>query len=508
MKRTFYIEYLSKLPIFPFIPACSLAVTVFALHAVHAAKQQTIPTFPPNTSIETIVVSGNNIFVGTQLAGIFLSTNNGTTWTEINNGLPDNCSIYSIVVSNDTVFAGSSFGNVFLSTNGGTTWTKTNNGLPEDSHIFCLAVNDGNLFAGTQDKGIFLSTNNGTTWTEANNGLPDNCNVWSLVTTSDRIFCGTKNGIFSSTDLGTTWNFIRNGPPNNALVHSLAVNGNKIFAATSSDVIYRSTDKGTTWTVVNYTNPGGTITISRDLIFIGGMSVFYSNTQGTTWTEVDNNSLSIITPIFSIAVSDSTIFLGGPEGIAQLHLSEFTEYITLELQQDYDMPVNYYNFSWNAVAGATWYDIYGNDVPVCRTQNQTSTTNLTTIAVIDSIKRATGKSLEFGDTVQFYVVARTASDQIVGISNFVHKEFIMYIHIQYPKVKRHISDFHISGSLIDCSSLKGVVRLSLYSLSGQTVWQTTGIGVKSGVPEHLPKGMYTLQVSGSFGKTNRIIVKK
>jgi hypothetical protein len=50
-------------------------------------------------------VNGTNLFAGTAGGGVFLSTNNGQSWTAINNGLTD-LSIYSLVVSGNRIFAG------------------------------------------------------------------------------------------------------------------------------------------------------------------------------------------------------------------------------------------------------------------------------------------------------------------------------------------------------------------------------------------------------------------
>jgi hypothetical protein len=59
-------------------------------------------------------VSGIDIFGTPGVAGVYLSTNNGTSWTAFNNGLinPD---VNALVVSGSNIFAGSSGGGVFVS---------------------------------------------------------------------------------------------------------------------------------------------------------------------------------------------------------------------------------------------------------------------------------------------------------------------------------------------------------------------------------------------------------
>ena len=78
----------------------------------------TIIVSPANSG--PIVASINNIFAGTLDGGIYLSTNNGSSWAEINNGLISQ-SVVSLQVSSDgsNLFAGTNGNGVYLSTNNG-----------------------------------------------------------------------------------------------------------------------------------------------------------------------------------------------------------------------------------------------------------------------------------------------------------------------------------------------------------------------------------------------------
>ena len=92
----------------------------------------------------TLAVSGSKLFAGTN-SGVFLSTNNGADWLQINNGLTETY-IGSLIASGTDLFAGTS-GGVFVSTNNGTNWTQVNDGL-ENSSVHSLAVSNTDLFAG------------------------------------------------------------------------------------------------------------------------------------------------------------------------------------------------------------------------------------------------------------------------------------------------------------------------------------------------------------------------
>jgi len=97
--------------------------------------------------------SGTNIFAGTWGGGVFLSTNNGTSWTQVNNGLM-NTVVRSLAVSGTNIFAGTSGGGVYLSTSNGASWTEVNNGL-KNTYVYALAVSGTNLFAGTLIGGVW-----------------------------------------------------------------------------------------------------------------------------------------------------------------------------------------------------------------------------------------------------------------------------------------------------------------------------------------------------------------
>ncbi len=96
--------------------------------------------------------------------------------------------IYSFALSDSIVFAGS-YDGVFRSTDNGLSWTGVNNGLT-DLNVKSLAISDTNLFAGTINAGVFLSTNNGASWTEINTGLAIT-DVPSLAVSATNLFAGS-----------------------------------------------------------------------------------------------------------------------------------------------------------------------------------------------------------------------------------------------------------------------------------------------------------------------------
>jgi len=116
---------------------------------------------------------GTNLFACTYSGGVFRSTDNGANWTEVNIGLT-HPGITALAASSTNLFAGSYYfagtilgttrsnssgvstrsGGVFRSTDNGTSWTEVNYGLPE-TYINVLIVSGKNLFAAT-DHGVFM----------------------------------------------------------------------------------------------------------------------------------------------------------------------------------------------------------------------------------------------------------------------------------------------------------------------------------------------------------------
>jgi len=257
-----------------------------------------------NTSVLSLAVSGTNLFAGTWGGGVFLSSNNGTSWT--NTGLTNGSEIRSFAVSGTNLFAGTTHG-IFLSTNNGTSWTQVNSGLT-DTDVRSFAISGTNLFAGTWGGGVFLSTNNGSTWTTASTGLTGNA-VFALDVSGTNLFAGTwQNGVFLSTNNGTSW--INTGLTNTP-VYALAVSSTNLFAGTDGGGVFLSTNNGTSWINTSLTNASvQTLAVSGTNLFAGtaGGGVFLSTNNGTSWTEVNTGLTN--TDVGALAVSGTNLFAG------------------------------------------------------------------------------------------------------------------------------------------------------------------------------------------------------
>ncbi len=106
---------------------------------------------------------GTNIFAGaTNAGGVYLSTDNGTTWKTAASGLPSEITggysyhtvnVNALVSSGSDLFAGTDDG-IFVSKNNGTSWTQSNSGLATVG-IQSLVISGTNLFAGTDSSSVW-----------------------------------------------------------------------------------------------------------------------------------------------------------------------------------------------------------------------------------------------------------------------------------------------------------------------------------------------------------------
>jgi hypothetical protein len=280
-----------------------------------SAKNYGLPSGP---RIYSLAVIGTNIFAGFQSynspGGVYHSTDYGSSWSA--SGLT-NYTILSLAISDSIIFAGTDTGGVFLSTNNGIDWLKADNGLPNTS-VYSLAVTGNNIFAGTWN-GLFLSTNNGNKWTQVNDA-----GVFALTITGSNIFAGTWGGVLLSTNNGANWTHVNNGLIDSMII-SLASSGNTLYAGARgwpySGGVYRSTDNGENWKLVSL-NGYMILSLATDgnRVFAGAdkfggqdniQGVYFSNDNGASWEQIGLP----ITFIPSISISGDNIFACGAGGI-------------------------------------------------------------------------------------------------------------------------------------------------------------------------------------------------
>jgi hypothetical protein len=252
--------------------------------------------------------------------GLFKSTDGGTTWQHLTNGLParDCTDVALDPVNAGTVYAaiGDIFGHaqngVYRSTDAGGTWQKLAGGLPasgigrislavapgQGSRVVATLVRPSDAAGGgASTLGVWRSDDGGSSWTS----LPGAGSVhatygWYLCTTAvaptspNTIFVGGLN-LRRSNDGGSTWATVT--PPHVDL-HALEFDAQGRLLCGNDGGLHRSANLGSSWQSLN---------ANLGLVqFYAGLSVhpndgdeIYGGTQdngtnrrtsGTSWTSV------------------------------------------------------------------------------------------------------------------------------------------------------------------------------------------------------------------------------
>jgi len=189
-----------------------------------------------DTSICSIAIGSNKILV-TNYFGVYLSSNNGHSWTAINNGLPDN-SARSIAINSTFYYTGTDYRGMYISGNNGNNWTPINFGLPLSvnvyPYIYEILISDTNIYIA--NGGVYLSKDNGGSWSEMDFGISSS--VSSLIVAGNRIFAGC-NGAALSMNNGTDWIPINDGFPSNLFINNFAIKDDTLFAGTTQYGVWK-----------------------------------------------------------------------------------------------------------------------------------------------------------------------------------------------------------------------------------------------------------------------------
>ncbi|MEO8169154.1 MAG: T9SS type A sorting domain-containing protein, partial [bacterium] len=108
-----------------------------------------------NTNVTALGSSGGYLFAGTRqssIEGVFRSSDNGDNWTLVQ-AIPF---VTSIVTIGSTIFVGSFGDGIWRSTNYGTTWGQINEGLSSSAYyVLSLSANGQYIFDGTNNANVW-----------------------------------------------------------------------------------------------------------------------------------------------------------------------------------------------------------------------------------------------------------------------------------------------------------------------------------------------------------------
>lgn len=294
-----------------------------AVSAVTSNWQPVFGTLPYDSPgqgrIQAIAVDPTNsnvFYVGTPAGGVWKTTNGGTSFIPLFDEFPqigvsgiaidpNNANIIYIATGDrdhsDTVFAG-----IYKSTNGGTTWVPTGavSGPSTASDIYVNPSNSNMIWVATNN-GVFRSTNGGTSWTRT---LAGNIKDIKIKPTDPTIVYAVSNTAFyRSTDSGATFTAISSGLPASSgrlVIDVTPANPNYVYVLSATtgygfQGIYRSADSGLTFTARNTTTNVmestqawydlalGVSDTNAEEIYTGCLNVWKSTDGGTTISRIN-----------------------------------------------------------------------------------------------------------------------------------------------------------------------------------------------------------------------------
>jgi len=268
--------------------------------------------------------NSNILYACTPASQLFKSINGGTSWTSISNGIlatgvtdvaidptaPN--TLYAVTGDGDHALYNPYSAGVFKSTDGGTTWSTTGLSYAQNytglTSIVINPMTPNIIMVGGTD-GIHRSTDGGTSFTNTSSKTtrdlvfnPSNPSI---------VFAGSKSGgtFLRSADGGATWKQITAGlPASGAKRYAIDVspaNPNYVYAMATDSIydnllgFYRSTDGGLTFTSMSTTPniPGGqgwynlavaADPLSANTVYAAGIDIFKSIDGGINWTNLTN----------------------------------------------------------------------------------------------------------------------------------------------------------------------------------------------------------------------------
>lgn len=292
------------------ITSISLFVLLISICSINSQQWQQL-NGPYGGSVRAFLSEGPFIYAGCSPGGVYRSSNNGSSWQPVNEGIDRfDLDIRSLVSHNGKIYAGSING-LYTSTNSGINWNKDL--LFPNSSVSSLMSSGDHIFAGTPS-GVYISANNGASWILSTNGLT-NTDINCIALKGTDILAGTLYGLFRSTNNGNSWNRTDNGITH-FWINDIAVLGNDIYAATAGGRIFRSTNNGAAWFSSSVGIISSNVTaleVYGDTLISGdhGNSIYYSTNNGTDWEFSSiNNELNQAPIILEIKKIGNILFAG------------------------------------------------------------------------------------------------------------------------------------------------------------------------------------------------------
>jgi photosystem II stability/assembly factor-like uncharacterized protein len=234
---------------------------------------------PDGGTVVALVIDpqqSNIMYAGSWGAGVFKSTDGGSSWQPANSGL-GNLYINSLAIDpthSSVVYAGTYRDEVYKTTDAGQTWFQASRGIVNGAIVYAIAVDPTNsqrLYIGTRGPDsnstapwygvVYRSTDGGASWVGALTNIGGTAQqdwVYSISVlpqkTSEILVASHEHGPFLSTDYGVTWQAVISGIDDlsgRAVVFDprYASPATAYFGVWHHSGVFKTTNDGKSWTV-------------------------------------------------------------------------------------------------------------------------------------------------------------------------------------------------------------------------------------------------------------------
>ncbi len=276
----------------------------------------------------------NKVYVGHD-GGIHVSSNDGTSWTNITEGIRTTQSYHmDQAVGTTRLLLGNQDNGVKYRQTGASGGTNFPHIASGDGFDQSFDPNDNTRWLCTINRSTYVFSSSGDT-----RGSINPVNNWyktvQIDNTNSSVFIVGSNDIYRSTNSGSSW--ANEGASGSWALTSCPSNNSKYYATgrtsyqpSSLGKAYVSTDDGVTWTDLSG-NSGFPTTITKltDISaepdnsnhvwmtcggYNAGSKVYYSSNSGSTWTNMSGGLPNV--PVHCVAVSeDNDAFIGTDIGV-------------------------------------------------------------------------------------------------------------------------------------------------------------------------------------------------
>ena len=226
--------------------------------------------------IRGMLVEGSNVFIGTDMLGSFLSTNNGTSFNAAGAGLPENQWLQSLVRCDAQIIAGSK-DRMYVSFGLGQQWYVPTC-LPLDIDVVDLTWDGSIMYHVSYDGILRYSSEQGSNWQELNSPY-EGVNYTALRYHGNSLYLGTReHGLHFSNDMGESWQSI-DAIPTGATIRRITTTDTITAVGCEDGSIYVKYDHSTIWQQMENIPTEGPI---LDLCIEGGL-LYASPMAGGIW---------------------------------------------------------------------------------------------------------------------------------------------------------------------------------------------------------------------------------